>query len=232
MTLTVSAFYMDRTEVTYGHWKRVYNWAVTHGYSFDHEGLGRGKNHPVQTVNWWDCVKWCNARSEMEGRPPAYRMNGEVYRTGQSSPDVDLDGSGYRLPTSEEWEYAARGGLHGHRFPWGDTISHARANYFGQYGFGLSPPSYDLSSGSHPLYCPTTFPYSAPVASFAANRYGLYDMAGNIWEWTTTVFGGWGKGRDIRGGGWNGGECRCGARCGEAPDTIYMHYGFRSVRRR
>ena len=225
-SLTVDAFYMDRTEVTYAHWKRVYNWAVAHGYSFDHAGSGKGASHPVHTVSWYDCVKWCNARSEMEGRSPAYRVGGAVYRTGQSSPDVDLGGNGYRLPTSEEWEYAARGGLHGKRFPWGDTISHAKANYCGY----SSSYSYDLSSGYHPRYKDGTYPYTAPVASFAANRYGLYDMAGNVWEWTTS-----GSPRSYRGGSWynpGGGLCRCGLDNWTYPSGAYYNFGFRSVRRR
>lgn len=226
-SLTVDAFYMDRTEVTYAHWKRVYNWAVAHGYSFDHAGSGKGNSHPVHTVNWYDCVKWCNARSEMEGRSPAYRVGGAVYRTGRSSPDVDLGGNGYRLPTSKEWKYAARGGLHGKRFPWGNTISHAKANYCGYSGYY----SYDLSSGYHPRYRDGTYPYTAPVASFAANRYGLYDMAGNVREWTTTASG---SSRGFRGGDWlhSGPDCRCVIDCWYSPSDADSELGFRSVRRR
>lgn len=226
-SLTVESFYMDRTEVTYAHWKRVYNWAIAHGYSFDNVGSGKRNNHPVHTVNWSDCVKWCNARSEMEGRAPAYRVGGAVYRTGQSYPDVDLDGNGYRLPTTTEWEYAARGGLSGRRFPWGDTISHAKANYYSS-GSGF----FDISStsGCHPRYNDGTTPYTAPVASFAANRYGLYNMAGNVREWTTTASG---SGRGSRGGSWNsiGGSCRCGDSWTPPSGASYFD-GFRSVRRR
>ncbi len=164
----------------------------------------------------------------MEGRPPAYRVGGAVYRTGQSDPTVDLDGNGYRLPTTTEWEYAARGGLHGKRFPWGDTISHAKANYYGYTGFY----SYDLSSGYHPRYNDGTYLYTAPVASFAANRYGLYDMAGNVWEWTTTASG---SDRNIRGGSWynRGGYCQCGAGSWYgAGNAVNDPGGFRAVRRR
>lgn len=230
-SLTVESFYMDRTEVTYAHWKRVYNWAVAHGYSFDNAGSGKGSSHPVHTVNWYDCVKWCNARSEMEGRTPAYRVGGTVYRTGQSSPDVDLDGNGYRLPTTTEWGYAARGGLHGKRFPWGDTISHAKANYF---GYDSSSYPWDLSSGYHPRYNDGAYPYTAPVASFAANRYGLYDMVGNVWEWTMTASG---SSRSFRGGSWYGYigygyDCRCGRVYWFNPSRADYHHGFRSVRRR
>ena len=63
---------MDRTEITKMLWDDVTAWASAHGYDLTGIGLERGVNHPVHLVNWYDAVKWCNARSEMEGRIPAY----------------------------------------------------------------------------------------------------------------------------------------------------------------
>ena len=71
-TVYVSAFYMDRYEVTKALWDEVKAWNGGNGYSYENAGSGKAANHPVQTVNWYDCVKWCNARSEKEGLTPCY----------------------------------------------------------------------------------------------------------------------------------------------------------------
>jgi hypothetical protein len=81
----VSAFYMDRYEVTKVLWDEVKTWAAAHGYTFwVNAGSGKAANHPVQAVNWYDVVKWCNARSEKAGLTPVYCTNAamtQVFRT-------------------------------------------------------------------------------------------------------------------------------------------------------
>jgi formylglycine-generating enzyme len=187
-TVYVSGFWLDQYAVTGDLWHNVYNWAVGHGYSFDNTGGVKAAQHPVHTVNWYDAAKWCNARSEREGRTPAYYTTPNfdtVYRTGMldlSNQCVRWDAGGYRLPTETEWEKAARGGATAHRFAWrtNDTITHAQANYF-----STNTLTYDVSStrGYHPDFATGDIPYTSPVGSFQPNDYGLYDMCGNVRQW-------------------------------------------------
>ena len=222
-SLTVSsAFYMGKYEVTKAKWDEVRTWAESHGYSDLPAGAGKAADHPVQSVNWYDVVKWCNARSEKEGRTPCYTVSGNVYRSGDNSGVIsNTAANGYRLPTDVEWEYAARGGLTSKRFPWGDTITHSEANY---YSFEDYTQPYDISPtrGCHPTYNTGGEPFTSPVGSFAANGYGLYDMAGNVSEW---CWDGYPANdinlRVIRGSSWWTGYasgCRAGNRDGDTPD--------------
>jgi len=70
ISVTVSAFYMDVNLVSYNQWQSVHNWATSRGYGFGHAGAGKAANHPVVLVDWYDVVKWCNARSQQAGKTP------------------------------------------------------------------------------------------------------------------------------------------------------------------
>ena len=193
VTLT-KAFYMDAYLVTYAQWLDVSDWARAHGYQFElTSGRGKGMDHPVQRVTWYDVVKWCNARAEKEGLQPGYYTNASlsaaaVYRTGKINLNddwVNWNASGYRLPTEAQWERAARGGTEGHRFPWtdADTIKESRANYAAVTR--VLAPKYDIEPTAtyNPTWDTGAKPFTSSVGAFAPNGYGLYDMAGNVEEW-------------------------------------------------
>lgn len=231
-SLSVDPFYMGRHEVTIALWDEVAEWGASHGYDLTTtQGPGwDGPDHPVQSVTWYMCAKWCNALSEMQAWAPAYYENAErtlVYRSGNV--DVQDDwvrwDTGYRLPTDKEWEYAARGGLVSRRFPWGDTISHSQANYRGR-GY-----DYDLSDGYHPTYYTGDPPYTSPVGSFAPNAFGLYDMAGNVLEWCHNEHPCQSPRRVMLGGDWGRGPwaCRIGSWDYKQPGGSESQLGFRVV---
>jgi formylglycine-generating enzyme required for sulfatase activity/serine/threonine protein kinase len=151
-------FYLGVYEVTQAQYEAIMGQNPSY---FASTGDGKGKvagqstdQHPVESISWFDAVKFCNALSEKEGLKPFYTIN------GQSVQVPDWNAPGYRLPTDAEWESACRAGTTT-RFSFGDG-----QNALGQYAWYTA----NSSGKTH------------PVGEKKPNAFGLHDMHGNVWE--------------------------------------------------
>jgi formylglycine-generating enzyme required for sulfatase activity len=183
----VSEFHMSAHEISYAVWKKVYDWGTANGYEFVSPGtMGshapkRGRpsptpapahvpQEPVLGLTWYDCVLWCNAASEMQGRTPCYYTDAKrrnVYRKGKVDVEnswVRWDVDGYRLPTEAEWDYGC---------DWKSFSAKDRKT--GEpWTVGIQDYGWDGNNSGGT---------SHPVGTKKPNVFGLHDMYGNAQEW-------------------------------------------------
>ncbi len=199
-----NGFFMDKTEVSKATWDTVLTWALANGYSFDNVGGATASDHPVLGVSWYDAVKWCNARSEMQGLSPVYYTDANrttVYRTGViilRSTFCNWSADGYRLPTLAEWNKAFWGGSTSGTYYWpsyygsgAEILNNSHGNFSvtrnhpwdisavssATANYGTTPCGY-YNGSQVILNLPMGF-----IVSDMKNGFGLYDMAGNAPEW-------------------------------------------------
>jgi formylglycine-generating enzyme required for sulfatase activity len=170
------SFEIQTTEVTQGQFMGLmgYNpsWFGPNGY-----GANCGTTCPVENVSWHDAVAYCNALSMKAGKTPCYSCadSGKYLRCQLATAYFGqkfYDCPGYRLPTEAEWEYAYRAGT--------KTAYYSGANDESECYKCFSKG--DANADKIGWYCSNTS-NTHPMAQKQMNAWGLYDMAGNVWEW-------------------------------------------------
>ena len=190
----VATFQIGKFAVTMEEWVIVRNWAQLNGFDIK-PGCADRARHPVTKVNWYDCVKWCNAKSLMEGLETVYGMKGTdgYYCQGEFGSDESdnvifkPDANGYRLPMEAEWEWAAIGGCNSKGY------TYSGSNNLNDVGWC------ETNAGN----------WVNEVGKKAPNELGLFDMSGNVYEWCWDYDPCYPSERRARGGSWRRGADYC-----------------------
>ena len=236
-SITISDMYVCDHEVTRGEFKEVMGTDPSTANAYDKDGnklTGDAVlNNPVNYVNWYDAIAYCNKLSLKENLTPCYSVSGVTdwenldYSSIPTSRNstwnaltYDKEADGYRLPTDAEWEWLARGG---------ENYTYAGSNIVGDVAWAASNTN---NTGTR------------EVKTKKANGYELYDMSGNVWEWcydysngpvnssTADTGASSGSNRVCRGGSWFSSDYyrQVSIQHNLDPDKRNKQWGFRVVR--
>src|SRR3954469_512738 len=168
--------------------------AERYGWSFVFAGLlpdDFPRTRAVAAAPWWRQVEgaaW--DRPEGPGSSPAGRDDHPAVHVSHTDAEAYCRWAGGRLPTEAEWEYAARGGLEGRTFPWGDELEPGGGHRMNVWQ-GEFPAANTLADG---------WLGTCPADAFEANGFGLHNTTGNVWEWTSALLQGGPPDRTQKGG--------------------------------
>ncbi|MEE9605307.1 MAG: SUMF1/EgtB/PvdO family nonheme iron enzyme, partial [Candidatus Scalindua sp.] len=190
---------------------REEGWARPYSWNRDSRTYREGMDdHPVVLVSYDDVVDFCKWRSEKEGEK-------------------------FRLPTEEEWEKAARGS-DGRVYPWGNDFGYAMLNC-ADYHVGKVLKDYEewaeeFENGFYKDNKHKALTTECGKFAGGVSPYGCFDMAGNAWEWTDSIYEAKETEKVLRGGSWNFESyyCRCTDRDGGGSDNVTINVGFRCVK--
>jgi formylglycine-generating enzyme required for sulfatase activity len=233
--VSVRSFWIDRHEVTVAEFEEFIK---ATNYRTDAEKFGWSGVFDKTSRKWTrgDKATW----RDPEGTGKTPQPNEPVTQVSWNDAAAYAEWANKRLPSEAEWEYAARGGLAGNKYAWGDELR-PNGRPVANWWQGVFPENDTGEDG---------FAGRAPVMSFEPNGYGLYDMSGNVWEWTADWYAGdyyqispaddpkgaeTGTERSMRGGSWMCAENFCSnyrvaGRSHATPDTGLNNLGFRCVR--
>lgn len=198
----INPYLISTTEILYKQWYEVLSWATSdelgeNKYIFQNVGqegssgvtgqVWQGTNQPVVAVSLCDVRVWCNAASEMYGLNPVYvnSENDEILRDSSKSSSIEkakvlYSNNGYRLPTIYEYEFALRcGNFAKNVFLGTEVLTPNFIKEIYSYDYSGTNDKKELSS-----YCNYNSENTVPCASLKSNRAGIYDLLGNVAEWT------------------------------------------------
>lgn len=226
-------FYISKYEVTQKKFKEIMGF---------NPSVSIGEDHPVEVVDWYDAVKYCNELSKEKGLDQYYEISNIEYAGDDAAGIVspknissakvkrNKKANGYRLPTQDEWIYAASGGKDGKKTTYAGSDQLNKVGWFVYNSDAFKFQSFINKINNSKQKKIDNFlknnPMTRPVGEKKANEIGIYDMSGNVWEWTDNKIG---PSAYLFGGSWKSSRSYCEVNSFKTkmPYACGFHLGFR-----